>query len=470
MAMIQALSNASSGLAAAARAAEVASQNVANAATPGYGRRSLQLSAVVIGGAGAGVEVAGVHRASDSRLATDIRVARGGVAAGEARTDALARIEAAIGPASDPRSLAASVTDLEEAFRDAASDPGDPILLGAVVDRFDRLTDRLSEASDAVNEARTVAERGIANDVDRLNRALSEVADLNAQIARAEAAGRDRSALEDRRRQVIDAVSDIVPLRGLERAGGQIALVTGTGLTLLDGSQPAFLEFDAANVLDPSMQVGGALSAVTIGGRVVSGGPDGGGLSGGTLGAALSLRDTELPAIQERLDTFALDLSERFGPGAADGTVPPGGSFFLDEGAPIDPAPDPGLAGRLALDPAIRAEPWRLRDGLGSLSEAALPDGSLLIGHAEALLGHGGRALDALVADLSRALAARREGAEGRVAAEATRLSAFQTADRANAVDIDSEMRDLVLIEHMYEANAKVLQTIDEMLRRLAAI
>ena len=47
------LSSALSGLTAASRAAEVVSNNVANAQTEGYGKREIELSSRILGGAGA---------------------------------------------------------------------------------------------------------------------------------------------------------------------------------------------------------------------------------------------------------------------------------------------------------------------------------------------------------------------------------------------------------------------------------
>ncbi len=54
MSISSALTNALTGL-TAARRADVVSANVANALTPGYGRREVQISAMSLGGNGAGV-------------------------------------------------------------------------------------------------------------------------------------------------------------------------------------------------------------------------------------------------------------------------------------------------------------------------------------------------------------------------------------------------------------------------------
>jgi flagellar hook-associated protein 1 FlgK len=54
MGITNALNNAASGLVASARLADTISQNVANAMTPGFARRSTELSSLSLGGYGSG--------------------------------------------------------------------------------------------------------------------------------------------------------------------------------------------------------------------------------------------------------------------------------------------------------------------------------------------------------------------------------------------------------------------------------
>ena len=70
MSISGALNNAAAGLAASARLADTISQNVANAMTPGFGKRTTELSSVVLGGYGSGVRVAGTTRSATRTPAT----------------------------------------------------------------------------------------------------------------------------------------------------------------------------------------------------------------------------------------------------------------------------------------------------------------------------------------------------------------------------------------------------------------
>ncbi|MGR3541831.1 MAG: FlgK family flagellar hook-associated protein [Hasllibacter sp.] len=470
MPISQALSSAASGLAAARQAAHVAADNVANASTPGYGRRNLELSVSVLGGVGAGVRVQGVQRAGDEALASDIRGTEARLADGRARSDALARLAAAVGSPADPGSLSSRLSSLDTALRDAAAAPADAGRLNAAVSALGAVADGLVAASAAGATQREAADARIASDVDRLNRALIEVADLNAQITRARSSGRDHASLTDRRSQVIASVADIVPLRGLEREGGRLALITGNGRTILDGPAPT-LRFAPAATIDPAMTVGGALSHVTIDGRPLTEGPEGGSLGGGSLGAAFAIRDDIAPALQSDLDAIAADLAERFGPAGADPGILAGMPGLLtDAGAPVVAGAGPGLAGRIAVHAGLEGNAWRLRDGIAAAGPDAAPSGLLLLAHADRLTAATTAPPHARVTALLAGIARMDGAAEGDIASAAAERSALLEADSPNRVDLDAEMSELIRIEHLFDANAKVLETIDAMLRRLTEI
>ena len=97
MSLTGSLSNALSGLTAAASAAEVVSANVSNALTEGYGRRSVEVSAHSLGGNGAGVTVNGVYRSVDQQTIAERRLADASVGAYSTQSTFLQNLENAIG-------------------------------------------------------------------------------------------------------------------------------------------------------------------------------------------------------------------------------------------------------------------------------------------------------------------------------------------------------------------------------------
>lgn len=470
MSLSASLSSALSGLTAAARGAEVVSSNVANARTAGYARRELLLAVR----SPQGVQVAGVARMVDRALQTDRRAAQAAAENTDLRSAFLRRIEEAIGLPGDDGALSTRVGAFAAALTAAAGRPESTALLTAAVDMAAGIAGHLAAASGGIQTARAEADRAIAADVGLLNDSLARIADMNRQIRTTLGSGRDASALMDQRQQLVDGIAAIVPLREVDRGNGQIALYTAGGAVLLDGT-PAEFGFTPAGIVVPGMTQGtGALSGLTLNGRAM-GTAETGLLGGGRLAANFALRDVLGPEAQARLDAVARDLVERFADPALDPTLAPGAAgLFTDGGGPFAPGDETGLAARLAVNPALDGAAWRLRDGLGAAAPGASGQSALLVRMADTLdtarapvsggFGGGARSFAALASDLLSTLATARLTADGAATFSAAKAAALQQQEAAGGVDTDHEVQMLLQIETAYAANAKVLQSVDEML------
>ncbi|MFN4130680.1 MAG: FlgK family flagellar hook-associated protein, partial [Paracoccaceae bacterium] len=211
MSISAALSSAFSGLSATSRMAEVTASNVSNALTEGFARRELHLASRSLGKTGVGVAVTGVSRQIDSLLLQDLRLASASQGGRSLTSDALARMEKAMGTADQAGSLSARIARFERAVIEAAARPEADARLASVVDAARSLTEGLGQISEAIRSERQAADTQIAAAVKRLNDSLSGVAELNTRIRAFTSAGRDATALMDQRQQLIDAISEIVP-------------------------------------------------------------------------------------------------------------------------------------------------------------------------------------------------------------------------------------------------------------------
>ncbi|MCB2109625.1 MAG: flagellar hook-associated protein FlgK [Defluviimonas sp.] len=484
MSLSASLANALSGLTAASRRAEVVSANVANATTEGYARRELALSPLSLGGSGAGVRVGGVTRAVDMTVLSDLRLANAEAGGSGMRADFFSQIEALLGAPGEAGSLTERVSAFQTKLTEAASRPDSAARLQSVVDAGNALTATLRTLSGAVQQARMDADAGIAGQVSSLNDALGRVADLNAEITAQRATGHDAAALMDERQRLIDGISAIVPLREVARPNDQVALYTTGGAILLDGS-PATIGFTRVGVITPDMSLGGgSLGGLTLNGMTIASGDDGL-LAGGTLAAAFAVRDRLAPAVQGDLDAFARDLIERFEAPGLDPTLTSSDPGLLtDAGAMFTLATEEGIAARItfnaAADPARGGALWRLRDGLGATAAGNVGDATLLTAFGSALAstrvaGSGNaagvaRSAAGLAADLVSAVAGDRLGAEAGVGSAAARQSALKELQLADGVDTDAEMQSLLMIEQAYSANARVIQTIDDLIQQLIGL
>lgn len=479
------LSSAFSGLAAAAKSAEIVSSNIANAQTEGYARRELQVSARVAGSSGSGVQIGAVLRISDSVLIGDRRIAEAGAGNREAQADFLSRLEGVLGSAEGANTLGARINAFDTALIEAAGRPESEARLAQVSEAARGLVRHVGAAATDIQAARSTADKRIAFEVEQLNTALGRVADINRQIQSKAGSGRDLSALMDQRQQVIDKVAAIVPLREVQQRNGQVALYSTGGAALLDG-RPSRLGFTALGGVEAGMtRENGALSGLTLNGRALSTSGENSQIGGGTLAAQFAIRDEIAPEAQARLDAVSRDLVERFAASGLDSTrAPTDPGLFTDDGAAFVAANETGLSQRLSLNAAVDPEKggalWRLRDGVGATAPGNAGDSRLLKGLQAALVAPrapvsggfmaGTRSFSALAADFSSTIATDRLAADSEASFSAARVDSLRTAELEGGVDTDKELQSLLLVEQSYSANARVIQTIDDMIQTILAL
>lgn len=481
MSISHSLSNALSGLTATSRMAEVVSSNLANVLTDGYGRRVVDLSAHNIGGRGAGVSIDGISRIVDRGVLAERRLADADLGRSIAFADALSNLERVIGEPDDPSSLGGRVAALEASLASAAGDPSSDLFLSDVLTKFNAVAKGLNDDQAGIMDLREQADADIAAQVDQLNIALKQVETLNVDIAKSKALGTDTSALLDQRQIAVDKITAIVPVKELDRADGRIALMTVSGDMLIDGPAPTYA-FEPAGIIMPQMTLdAGLLSGITKDG--VSMGADGfGRLSGGSLEAAFTLRDETLVEAQTNLDSIARDLIDRFADPATDPTLVVGDAgLFTDGGLAFDPLDEVGLAGRLsvnaAVDPTQGGDLSRLRDGVGSVAPGPIGNATQLDAWIGALsetrtlsVGGNSGSFAGIVSNFSADISLSRVNADEEATFAAARWSAIRESELSDGVDTDAELQMLLRIEQAYSANAKVVQTIDDMIRTLMEI
>ncbi len=476
-----ALSNAISGLRAAGRGAEVVSANIANAMTPGYGRRVLELS-TSSAGSGGGVRIDGISRIVDSSLASDRRLADARQSNIQGSVNFLTRFEEFLGTPNDPNSITARLAGFENALITAASRPDAPERLAATVTEANSLVQGLRDASEGVQAARSAADTLIASQVDRLNTALGQVVALNQQITAAQVQGGDVAGLQDFRQRVLNEIGALVPVRDVPRDNGQIALYTTGGTVLLDGTA-AQIGFERSNVVTPYMSVeAGTLSGLTINGTAIRTGSDDGPLRGGAIGAQFAIRDELGVNAQAQVDTLARDVIGRFQDPSVDPTLATGDAgLFTDSGGAFNATDERGISARIALNPTVDPDQggatWRIRDGINAVVPGATGDSSLLQNLSGALnearvpgsggFGSAAYSLIDLTATITAGIGSDRAGAEQELAYSASRLTELTERQLAEGVDTDAEFQRLLLIEQSYAANARVIEAVEEMMQTI---
>ena len=482
MTISSALANANSGLAVASRRADVVSNNIANALTPGYARREVSVAEQVLNGTGAGVAVAGVTRASDPVLTRERRAAEGVAARDVVVASAYQALNGALGDLDDPFSLFSQYQGLETALRSLAETPESLPNQAQALDAAKALASTLNRLAGEARRAREDADAEIATDVDFVNRTLKEIEQLNAAISKASTGGRDASALLDQRKTLIDQVAAIVPVRELARDDGKVDLLTNEGVFLLAGAAKT-ISFTPTGTITPDLSyAGGALSGLSVDGIDIT--PGGGGsqsLKLGALAGGFSVRDEILPEFQAQIDALARDMIERFE--GIDPTLAAGDpGLFTDAGAAFNPAQETGLSARIAVNDAVDPDQggamWRLRDGLGVAAEGPTGAADFIRTMLDALTAakslssgaglSGSFSAAQAAAGVGSAVGSARVSAESILASSQARASAVIDAEmESSGVDTDLELQKLLMIEQAYAANARVIEAAKAMIDTL---
>ncbi|MDN3568551.1 flagellar basal body rod C-terminal domain-containing protein [Paeniroseomonas aquatica] len=505
MSLDLALSIARSGLASIQRNLAQTAQNIANAETPGYTRKTVPQQAMAVADLPLGLRNADARRAVDTALVNQLNGSRGTVAAATVREALLRGIEQAHGAAGDGATLGDAVSALGDAFTLLRAAPADAGQQHAVLVAATTLTTRLGDLSRAIGGARQQAQDGIVQEVSAANAALRDIAALTIQIKARPPGG--SAELEDRRDQAIATLGESMEVQAVHRPNGEVLLIARGGIALpLDPDRDVLGTLQATVGPETFHGAGGSLSGVTLNGSDITGQ-----ISGGRLGEYLSLRDRVLPRYQAETDLVAANLADRFARQGlalftdADGTTVP------DPAQPYAGSAQVGLAGRLRLSLAVTAAPRLLRDGtdvvaggpggpsaftpnppggpagftglldrvltysLGAEAAAGVawapiagnglgPDGTLQspFPAPATLSGYADSVTVAQLGDRAAATAVR-EGAAGLQTALEARFAA------GSGVDVDAEMAGMVTLQNAYAANARVISTLQAMWDALLA-
>lgn len=455
------LNTALSGLNAARAAMEVAGNNLANVATPGYTRQRAEFqSAGAVASTGKitssgridqGVVFTGIARLADASLDARVRGTVALASQSSVRADAMADLESILREPGE-NGLSALLNDFWAGWEDVAGQPGDAAAGAVLLQRAQSAVDRIVQMDDEINGQWTSQRQDLSTRIDDLNATAQGVAALNGQIRSLTAAGGSPAALLDQRSQLVERLAELSGASVRELPDGTVdvllegsPLVTGTTARSLQLSGGRNSEDAAVSVRwshRPDDQVSLDAGSIAAGLAVLS--PATGSYSSGPLAQAAA-----------QLDRIALRLAEAVNQVHHSGLTSagtPGGDFFG-----IDPANPAGSIKVLLHD--------------GSQLATGLPGGGALDGSNAQKLAELGKAPDGADALWSRLVI--EVGTTSR--AEATQaLSSAMAADGAvtarhgaSAVSLDEENIALLSHQHAYQGAARVLTALDEMLDTL---
>ena len=424
------------GLLAHQRMLDTTGHNIANASTKGYSRQQAMLQAspaqhislsnggnVTGGQLGGGVDLIGFNRVRDQFLDSQYRAQNTNLSEWTAKAEALDSAELSLAEPGE-NGINAQLAKVWNAWSDLSKNPTSTAAKQALVQTSNGLTDSIHSVRSQLVAAQDMAKgqyEAIVGDGGEVDKIATEIAGLNKTISQFMSVGESPNDLLDRRDVLIDQLSSFgqISVENLDGGSMNVSFVDRTSGTAYPVVADQTASWDGPPIGDwnPGGEMGGLLAV--------------GKTPGGTIDGYLT-----------QLDTISQSLAS-----AVNGIY--GGEFFTI-GTPA--------SGTIKVADALQADPNTVITGTGT--GAASNDIALQISQLRGNAAVDG-AFKAFVAKVGGDL---NESQRMRGNAQILADSVENRRQSVQGVSMDEEMSNLVRFQRAYQASARAMSTMDEML------
>lgn len=430
-------------------ALDVASTNVANAATDGYVRRRV-IGETVGGGpvaalwsrpspSAAGVRASAIDRMVDPLLESRGRVEHGKQAYLDLQAEALNRVETGLAEPGG-NGVSAALSAFKATLHDLVNSPGSDAARSQVLAAASTLADAVRLQARNLTEETADQQARLDATVVEVNTVAKELAATNHSIAAANLTDGDTANLLDERDRLAMRLAELTGGKATVRADGGMDVALGAS-SLVSGDVAHELAI-VSNARPTSFAVSGGAVPGPLGGKV---------------GGIADLLDTKLPDYLDELNGVATTFANAFNTQHAAGSDASGAAgtdqFFAWTGT------DVALTLRVTV-----TDPKQI-----AAATATAPAGALDAGNANALID---AIDDADIDDKYQQLV----NGFGTIVASTKRLAANQQAltdqvdssrEQLAGVSLDEETVNMLTAQRGYEAAARVMTTVDSLLDTL---
>lgn len=428
-----------SGLKAYSRALSNVGDNIANAQTPGYARRRLDMMEAVGGGnsvfyrgntSPGGVDIRGVSRSVDAWLIEDSRISGGDAERSATKLGWLDKVEGAL--SNETNGIKTGLTKLYTTADQLTSDPANKTLRAQflqsandVASGFRTAAGQLDKMSDGIEGAATGA-------VDQFNANLNALEQINVGLRKARPGSTNEASLLDERDRLLDQLSSQAGVKAtFDDKGATTLRAAGSGDLLVGGG--------AVNPIAVTASADGRLS-YSAGGSPLA-------ISTGSL-AGLSEAANHVADQRGSLDTMATQFAGQLNAAHQAGTDANG-----NPGQPLFAGSSAATLTATSLTPDQVAA-----------ANASGSNGNMLALGAMRGAGDPEARWSSHMASQAQTVAS----ARAQDAAAATRADAAAAArDSVSEVDLDTEAAELLRFQQAYSAAARTIQVARETMQTL---
>lgn len=455
------LNTAMTGLHAYQRTIEVIGHNVANVQTEGFSRRQVVLEPAVglrvssrfdneLSWSNLGVNIATINRVRDVFLDAKARTAGASAAESSRVQEVLNSIET-IFPEPSDNAINDKLASFWNAFAESANQPDSNPQRTSILAQAETLISSINQAASSLQGSYDNFQSQLDAVIAEANSLSEQVGALNAQIRQSAISGMNAADMMDQRDMLIDRLSALTGATARPGENSQMDVILG-GSALVSGSLVEKLSVQNTGALPPPLD---GLDVQQVQVRWARDGYPAASLGGEAGGLAKGLNDViprymhDLDVLTEQLVT-TVNTAHAAGEGQAGET---GLNFFAYAGA--------GPASKtITLSSDVAGQPSKI--ALASIGAGPL-DGSN--GYAMAALATAASGPNSQYQTMLGRLGVETQAAANRASTQ-QQFSSEAQAQRSsvNGVNLDEEMTNLVMAQRAYEASARLLTAVDELL------
>jgi len=291
---------ATGAMAADQGALEATTNNAANVNTPGYSRQLpiLQENPPVVVGKltfGMGVSLAKLESVRDPILQLSIQQETGQQGALNSFTSALSQAQSLFtAGASD---IGSEISNLFSSISQLSTNPSSIALRQGVLTAASNLTSSFNNTASNLSSQRSNLDLNVVQSVQQVNTLTQQIAGLNGQITTLQNLGQEAGTFIDQRDVLINQLSGLIDVSEIKSDSG-ITLTTSNGTALVSGTR--------SFALTTQPGASGVQHILSQGNDITST------LTSGALGGLIEVRDQKIPGLLTSLDTLASGLSTAF--------------------------------------------------------------------------------------------------------------------------------------------------------------
>ncbi|MCD6274219.1 MAG: flagellar hook-associated protein FlgK [Deltaproteobacteria bacterium] len=446
-------------LATQQKAIDVTGNNIANVNTPGYSRQRLTMESTDPIRYGTGQMSSGVRanrkidRMYDQFLGSQINNENQSLGKWEAQNNSLEKVEMIFDEASG-NGLNQAMGDFWNAWQELANNPSGHVERVELLARSQTMAGMFNETASDLEQVGKDMDTNIKGTVDEINLLAKEIADLNEKIRKAEVGGHSANEFSDQRDLVLKELSGFIDINSFEDNQGHMTVLTGGGHPLVEGfsSYGLTTEINAGHYNVEWINSDGNQTDITAN------------ISGGKLKGWIETRDVAVPDYLGRMDALSVSISDNVNDLHTIGydlNDDKGGIFFSGTSA-LNMAVDSTLLADTDLIAAgsLSGEPG---DNGNALAIAELQNSILPDINSSTFDDY----YNSIVSDVGSSV--KNAGMNYNHQASVTdQLANYR--ETVSGVSLDEEMVNLVKFQHAYDAAAKLISTVDEMLATLMNI